>query len=196
MDPLTPVIYSKDDVPAHIQALLDQGHAFITDENGDYYSMSPFQESNNINPYILINANQSQSEDFNIRGTSTMEVSPWTSIVFTSRLGYDYNSGTNYSVTWPHTQNTDTNVDYVTLSANSNDNRYWQWENFLNYSQSFGNHNVTGMAGMSFSERNTYGVNGRQWQEPMPPISAYPNLIATMPILPIKRVRLQKQYRE
>ena len=50
MDPLTPVIYSKDNVPAHIQALLDQGHYFLTDDNGDYYSMSPFQESNNINP--------------------------------------------------------------------------------------------------------------------------------------------------
>ena len=160
MDPLTPVIYSKDDVPAHIQALLDQGHAFITDENGDYYSMSPFQESNNINPYILINANRSLNEDFNLRGTSSIEVTPWKTFTVTSRLGYDYASRTNYSVTWPHTQNTDTNVDYVTLSASSNDSRYWQWENFANYTESFGRHNVNAMAGMSYSERNTFGVNG------------------------------------
>jgi len=160
MDPLTPVIYSKDNVPLHIQALLDQGHAFITDENGDYYSMSPFQESNNINPYISINANQSLNEDFNLRGTSSLEITPWKPITFTSRLGYDYTSTTNYSVTWPHTQNTDTNVDYVTLSAYSNDRRYYQWENFANYIQSFGNHNLSAMAGMSYSERNTYGVNG------------------------------------
>jgi TonB-linked SusC/RagA family outer membrane protein len=160
MDPLTPVIYSKDNVPDHIQALLDQNHAFVTDENGDYYSMSPFQESNNINPYILINATRSNNEDFNIRGTSSLDVTPWKTLTVTSRLGYDYTSSTNYTVTWPHTQNTDTNVDYVTISASSNDRRYWQWENFANYAETFGKHDLNAMVGMSYSERNTFGVNG------------------------------------
>ena len=135
MDPLTPVIYSKDDVPAHIQALVNQGHAFLKDQNGDYYSMSPFQESNNINPYIMRDAFQSQSKGFNLRGTSNIDVTPWKTVTFTSRLGYDYTSGTTYDLTWPHTANTDTNTDYVTISASDNDNKYWQWENFINYNE-------------------------------------------------------------
>ena len=53
MDPLTPVVYKKDQLPLPIQNIVDQGHLFLTDENGDYYSMSVFQESNNINPYIM-----------------------------------------------------------------------------------------------------------------------------------------------
>ena len=160
MDPLTPVIYSKDNLPTTMKALIAQGHAFITDENGAYYSMSPFQESNNINPYILINANQSLTEAFNLRGSSNIDLTPWKTVTFTSRLGYDYTSATNYSLTWPHTQNTDTNVDYVTISAYNNDNKYYQLENFVNYMESFNKHNVNAMAGMSYSERNTFNLNG------------------------------------
>ncbi|MFH0841210.1 MAG: TonB-dependent receptor [Bacteroidota bacterium] len=160
MDPLTPVLYSKDAVPAHIQALVNMGHAFLKDENGDYYSMSPFQESNNINPYIMRDAFQSQSEGFNLRGSSFIDVTPWESVTYTSRLGYDYSSQTSYDLTWPHTANTDTNYDYVTISAGDSDNKYWQWENFVNFTESFSKHNVNATLGTSYSERTTYGVNG------------------------------------
>lgn len=160
MDPLTPVIYSKDKVPAHIQALVNQNHAFLKNENGDYYSMSPFQESNNINPYIMRDAFQSQSEGFNLRGSSNIDVTPFKTVIFTSRLGYDYASLTSYDLTWPHTANTDTNTDYVTITAGSSDNKYWQWENFVNYNESFKKHNVSAMAGTSYSERVTFGVTG------------------------------------
>lgn len=160
MDPLTPVIYSQDNLPAHIQALLDMGHAFLKDENGDYYSMSPFQESNNINPYIMRDGFQQQSDGYNFRGSSSIDIIPWETIVFTSRLGYDYNSFSSYDLQWPHTVNTDTNYDYVSITASDSDNKYWQWENFLNYNESFNKHNVGAMAGMSYSNRTTFGVTG------------------------------------
>ncbi|WP_321373183.1 TonB-dependent receptor [uncultured Draconibacterium sp.] len=161
MDPLTPIIYSKDNVPAHIQALLDQGHAFLQDENGDYYSMSPFQESNNINPYIMRDGYQQQSEGFNFRGVSSIDLTPWNTITVTSRLGYDFSSYTFYNLTWPHTANTDTNTDYVVIDAGSMDRKYWQWENFVNYNETFNElHNVGAMVGTSYSERNTFGVSG------------------------------------
>ena len=160
MDPLTPVIYSNDNVPAHMQALLDMGHAFLTDGNGDYYSMSPFQESNNINPYIMRDGYQQQNEGFNLRGASSIDVIPWKTITYTSRLGYDFSSTTAYNLQWPYTANTDTNYDYVTIEASSNDNKYWQWENFANYNESFNKHNVSAMVGTSYSERTTFGVSG------------------------------------
>lgn len=160
MDPLTPVIYSKDNVPAHIQALLDMGHAFLADENGDYYSMSPFQESNNVNPYIMRDGYQQQSGGFNFRGSSSLDFTPWKTVTVTSRLGYDFSSSTSYALQWPHTDNTDTNYDYVTINASNTDNKYWQWENFVNYNESFKKHNVSAMVGTSYSNRNTFGVTG------------------------------------
>lgn len=161
MDPLTPVIYSKDDVPAHMQALMDMGHMFLTDENGDYYSMSPFQESNNVNPYIMRDGNTQSSEGFMVRGSTSLNIQPVKTITFTSRLGYDFLNSSSYDLQWPHTVNTDTNMDYVSISAANRSTRYYQWENFVNYNETFaGKHNVSAMAGMSFSERTTFDVSG------------------------------------
>jgi TonB-dependent starch-binding outer membrane protein SusC len=158
MDPLTPVIYSKDNLPAHIQALVNQGHAFLKNENGDYYSMSPFQESNNVNPYIMRDGYQQQSEGFNLRGSSSIDMTPWKTVTLTSRLGYDYTSQSDYNLTWPHTDNTDTNIDYVSITADDKKIKYWQWENFVNYNESFNKHNVSAMLGTSYSEKTTFDV--------------------------------------
>ena len=161
MDPLTPVIYSKDNVPAHMQALMDMGHMFLTDENGDYYSMSPFQESNNINPYIMRDGNTQSNEGFMVRGSTSVNIQPVKTVTFTSRLGYDFLNMSSYSLQWPHTVNTDTNMDYVSINAGNQSTRYYQWENFVNYNETFGGkHNVSAMAGMSFSERTTFNVSG------------------------------------
>lgn len=111
MDPLTPVTYSKDNVPAHMQALIDQGHTFVKAPNGDYYSMSPFQESNNINPYITINYQDPSNEMFELRGSTSLDFTPVKGLVFTSRLGYNIRSVVNQSTTWPNVTNTDTYTD-------------------------------------------------------------------------------------
>lgn len=161
MDPLTPVIYSKDNVPAHIQALLNMGNLFLRDENGDIYSMSPYQESNNVNPYIMRDGQQSQNQGFNIRGTTQLDFTPIDHFTFTSRIGYNFRQSASYGLQWPHQDNTDTAYSYVTIDASSSTDTYYQWENFLNYVQSFGKHNVTAMIGTAFDYRETYGVTGR-----------------------------------
>lgn len=162
MDPLTPVIYPANNLPAHMAALVAQGHYFIKDENGDYYSMSPFQESNNINPYIHVNYSDPMNERFDLRGTTALDFTPIKHITFTSRLGYTINSSISNTVTWPNVTNTDTVTDYVTIAASAGTNTYYQWENFVNYNQTFAKkHNVNAMAGMSYSWRTNYSVNAQ-----------------------------------
>ena len=159
MDPLTPVTYSKDNVPAHMAALIAQKHTFIKDDKGDYYSMSPFQESNNINPYIMIKSIDPENQRFDLRGTTALDLIPWKPLTITSRIGYSVMSSNSKSVTWPYVANTDTTTDYVTIDASSGTNTYYQWENFANYSQTFNKHSVSAMIGMSFSWRSNYSVN-------------------------------------
>ncbi|MBQ6073704.1 MAG: TonB-dependent receptor [Bacteroidales bacterium] len=162
MDPLTPVIYPANNLPAHMQSLVDQGHIFVKDENGDYYSMSPFQESNNVNPYIHIKYSDPNNESFNLRGTTSLDLTPIKHVTFTSRLGYDIRSNISKTVTWPNVTNTDTVTDYVTINASAGTNTYWQWENFVNYNQTFARkHNVNVMAGMSYSYRANFNVVGQ-----------------------------------
>jgi TonB-linked SusC/RagA family outer membrane protein len=162
MDPLTPVVYPANNLPAHMQAILDGGHIFIKDENGDYYSMSPFQESNNVNPWIHVKYSDPSNESFGLRGTTSLDFTAIPHVTVTSRLGYDIRSSIGKTVTWPNVTNTDTVTDVVTISANAGTNTYWQWENFANYNQTFARkHNVNAMVGMSYSYRANYSVNGQ-----------------------------------
>ena len=161
MDPLTPVTYPANNLPDHMQSLVNQGHIFILDENGDYYSMSPFQESNNVNPYIHIGYSVPMNESFNLRGTTSLDFTPIKSLTVTSRLGYTINSSISNNVTWPNVTNTDTVTDYVSISASAGTSTYYQWENFVNWNKSFvRKHNVSAMAGMSYSWRANFTLNG------------------------------------
>lgn len=161
MDPLTPVIYPADNLPAHMQAILAAGHTFIKDENGDYYSMSPFQESNNINPYIMVNSSDPMNERFELRGTSSLDFTAIPHVTVTSRLGYTINSNISKNVSWPSVTNTDTVSDVVNIRGSAGTNTYYQWENFANYNQTFARkHNVSAMVGMSYSWRTNYSVSG------------------------------------
>ena len=162
MDPLTPVVYPADKLPLHMQSLVDQGHTFIKDENVNYYSMSPFQESNNINPYITVNSTDPMNQRFDLRGTTSLDFTAIPHVTVTSRLGYTVNSSISNSVTWPSVTNTDTVTDYVTIRGNAGTNTYYQWENFANYNQTFARkHNVSAMVGMSYSWRSNYDVTGQ-----------------------------------
>ena len=159
MDPLTPVVYKKDQLPLPIQNIVDQGHLFLTDENGDYYSMSVFQESNNINPYIMRDGYQQSNDGINLHGTTALDFTFLKGLTFTSRIGYDFNNRATYNLQWPHMVNTDTASDYVSITASNSNNLYYQWENFANYVATFAQkHHLTSMAGMSFSQRETFGV--------------------------------------
>ena len=161
MDPLTPVIYPANNLPDHMQSLVDQGHMFILDPNGDYYSMSPFQESNNINPYIHVGYSDPMNESFNLRGTTALDFTPIKGLTITSRLGYTVNSSISNTVTWPNVTNTDTVTDYVSISASAGTQTYYQWENFANWNKTFARkHNISAMAGMSYSWRANFTLNG------------------------------------
>jgi len=53
LDPLTPIVYTPDKLPDTMVNYQNQGHTLIQDGNGNYYSISPYGDSNNINPYIM-----------------------------------------------------------------------------------------------------------------------------------------------
>ena len=48
----------------------------------------------------------------------------------------------------------------MSISGSTNDRLYYQWENFANYNKSFGKHDFTVMAGMSYQQTNTDNLRG------------------------------------
>lgn len=153
LDPLTKVTYSADELPSHMQHALDQGYTLIQDENGDYYGVSPFNNSEIFNPLITREYASNQRDAFNVTGAAFVEVNPWKPLIFTSRLGYRLQASDYSSYEEPFYGNATQNRNYVSYSATSTNTLYYQWENFANYNQDFGQHSVSGMIGMSYSRR-------------------------------------------
>ena len=161
LDPLTPVTYSADRLPDTMVGYMNQGHTLLQDEKGNYYSISPYGDSNNINPYVMRDRSTTRREGFMFSGSSYLDFTPIKELVITSRVGYRYSFMNSYGYTMPNITCSDLYQDYVSVDASSNTTSYWQWENFANFTKSFADkHNVNAMVGMSFSSNNTYGVTG------------------------------------
>ena len=161
LDPLTPIVYTPDKLPDTMVNYQNQGHTLIQDGNGNYYSISPYGDSNNINPYIMRDRGVSKKEGFVFSGSTYLDFTPIKELVITSRLGYRYTVTDSYGYQMPNITCSDLYQDYVSVDATSANTTYWQWENFANYTKTFKDvHNLNAMIGMSFSSNTAFGVTG------------------------------------
>lgn len=161
MDPLTPVYYTAENLPQHMLLAIDNGYTLATDGDGKYWSSSVFDQSDNINPLIQRDNNYNLTKGFDISGSAYANFTPIKGFVFTTRLGYQYSMSEYTSTSLPYYGNATQANKFVGLSSNINTQRYYQWENFANYSTSFGDHSISAMAGVSFLERGRNNVNGQ-----------------------------------
>ena len=161
LDPLTPVTYTPDKLPDTMINYMNQGHTLLQNANGDYYSISPYGDSNNINPYIMRDRGTTKRDGFVFSGSTYLDFTPIKELVITSRLGYRYTYSNSYGYVMPNITCSDLYQDYVSVSATSSNTTYWQWENFANYTKTFADkHNVNVMLGMSYSSNTSFGVTG------------------------------------
>jgi len=161
LDPLTPVTYSPEKLPDTMIGYRNAGHTLLKDANGDYYSISPYGDSNNINPYIMRDRGLTKRDGFVFSGSTYLDFNPIKEIVVTSRLGYRYAYHNSYGYVMPNITCSDLYQDYVSVDASSSNATYWQWENFANYTRTFADkHNVNAMVGMSYSSNTSFGVTG------------------------------------
>ena len=160
LDPLTATSYSADNLPAHMQAMLDAGRTLMKDENGDYYGISWFNPSENVNPHVMRDRSYSASNGFNINGSTAVNFMPWKNLTITSRIGYRLSAGDNYGYSLKYYINQNAYQNYIGLSGSDNNSMYYQWENFANWFQNFGRHNVTVMAGTSYSNNRSFSLSG------------------------------------
>ena len=161
-DPMTSPTYTLENMPANMRRIYENSRVgyLLSDGNGNFYGISPFVSSENPNPLIMRDRANNQSRGFNINGSTYINFTPWKPLTLTSRLGYRLSGGESYGVSFDYYGNSTQKADYLTVSASANTPTYYQWENFLNYNQTFGKHNVGAMVGMSFSENRSFAVSG------------------------------------
>lgn len=161
MDPLTPVTYAPDNLPAHMAKALANGKHLLTDANGNYYGVSAFYAGEQYNPFIMRDNGISRNSGFNVNGSIYADFKPFKGFVLTSRLGYRLSGARSSSTSLPFYGNVTQSRDFVDYSAQSNTSIYYQWENFANYMKKFGEHTINAMAGISFQESTYDYVSGQ-----------------------------------
>lgn len=160
LDPLTPPTYSPDNLPRHMQIILDKGYTLLQDPDGNYYSTTPYQETDQYNPLIMRDRSFSQGKGFNVNGVIYGNLKPAKFLTLTSRFGYRLSASNSYTVNNDFYVNTTINQPYMSVNASAYTPVYYQWENFANYNQQFGSHTIAGMLGTSFIQSRNFGVSG------------------------------------
>ena len=160
LDPLTPPTYAADNLPDFMRGYLAAGRKLLQDEAGDYYAVSYFNPSENVNPRVMRDRSYSDSHGFNINGSTAVNLTPVRGLTLTSRVGYRLSAGDSYGYSLRYYINQNAYQNYIGLSGSDSNSMYYQWENFANWMKQFGKHTVTLMAGTSFSSSRSFSMNG------------------------------------
>ena len=152
-DPTTPYIYADNAIPARVQAMVND--AIPRDPDGHVYGISAFNETSYMwHPQAILDRQDTETQSFRVRGTAYANFSPVRGLVITSRFGYQ--GGYSHTNTYNHEVYISSKTNQaMSISGSTNDRLYYQWENFANYNKSFGKHDFTVMAGMSYQQTNT-----------------------------------------
>ncbi len=166
MDPLTPVYWTTPDemslsfrtVYDALQAgTSDINYRLFRDENG-WYANTKYSDMEG-SALAKRDATDSDNGGFNINGTFFANLKPIKGLTITSRFGYRLNFGVSHSYSSPYWIGDRGSQKTYSISANASTGWYYQWENFANYLFNIGRNNFTVMAGMSYRESNSDGVN-------------------------------------
>jgi len=160
LDPLTPDTYSYENLPSHMLSALNDGKHLLQDSNGDYYAVSRFYSGEQYHPMIMRDNDIGRDSGFNVNGSVYADFKPLKTLTYTSRFGYRLSGTRSSNTNLPFYGNSVQSRDYVSQNNTSSTTIYYQWENFVNYAQTFGLHTVTAMAGMSYQESTSDFVYG------------------------------------
>ncbi len=157
LDPLTPAYYSRiEDCTPGMQQHYADGDIILRDpnHNNDFYATSRWLDEATGNPLLQRDRTDSYGGGLNVRGSLFANVTPLKGLVYTSRFGYRIAQSSSHSYSTPYWATPMANAVEYNISANVNTSYYYQWENFVNYNRTFGQHSIGAMAGMSYIENN------------------------------------------
>lgn len=157
-DPLTKASYAANELPENMKALMAAGKTILQDEDGNYYGVSNF--FNYGNPLIDKDASINKFQNFDISGNVSLDITPIKDLTITSKFGYRLNAGHNTAYSQDSYSCSMIENPFVSFRQQNNDSRYYQWDNYLNYIKSFGDHDLTAMVGHSFTHSYNTFTNG------------------------------------
>ena len=163
-DPTMPWTYDDNSIPKHVQLYMANSNTLPRDPDGHLYGISVFNETSYIwHPQAILDRQDSETQSFRVRGTAYANFTPIKGLVITSRFGFQ--GGYSHTNTYNHEVYISAKTNQaMSISGSTNDRLYYQWENFANYTKSFGRHELTAMAGMSYQQTNTDNLRATAYQ--------------------------------
>ena len=157
-DPTTPWIYDDNAIPARVQGMIND--RIPRDPDGHIYGISAFNETSYMwHPQAILDRQDTETQSFRTRGTAYANLMPIPGLIITSRFGFQ--GGYSHTNTYNHEVYISSKTNQaMSISGSTNDRLYYQWENFANYNKTFGKHDFTVMAGMSYQQTNTDNLRG------------------------------------
>ena len=157
-DPTTPWIYDDNAIPTRVKGMIND--KLPRDPAGHIYGISAFNETSYMwHPQAILDRSDTETQSFRTRGTAYANLMPLPGLVITSRFGFQ--GGYSHTNTYNHEVYISSKTNQaMSISGSTNDRLYYQWENFANYNKSFGKHDFTVMAGMSYQQTNTDNLRG------------------------------------
>ena len=164
MDPLTPMVYTdSDNLPSHVQALIDAGNELMTDENGNYYGISNYVTGECINPVVQRLLAQTNTVNSSFIGNIGIDITPFEGFTYTSKLGVSFAQNNVHVYEPEYYYNSEMYNTEASVSEEDETTLYWQWENYASYTHTFKEkHNLTVMVGTaaSYKEYKTVNASG------------------------------------
>ena len=144
--------YAPDQLPEEMALLLKSGKKLYTDDDGNYYTTL----TGLIHPEVAVKSAERKNYGNRFSGTLFANFTPLKGLVATSRLGYKiYSDNTYYFVhEYYGSSNFFNTDDMLSIQRSNTSTTYYQWENFVNYTRSFGKHTLGAMVGMSYSHNS------------------------------------------
>ena len=114
---------------------------------------------NNFNPQVTLDFFNQKSKNYRLTGNVFAELTFAKNFTFKTSAGGDFGQAEfrNYSPVYKATQGQQNNVSK--LSINRGENRNWILENTLTYKNTFGDHNLTVLAGQTAQRRKSFFIN-------------------------------------
>ncbi len=137
------------------------------DENGTYgFAQSPYVQKEYINPLSQIFITNNSTAQNYINGHVYLALNPAKGLTFKTDLGVDYNNYTGKGFSPNYTFH-DTNGNTLPVMAAQNSIYeyssnvfFWQWENYVTYAKSIGQHNAEITVGTTIRERSQSEFSG------------------------------------
>ncbi|MCW0482070.1 TonB-dependent receptor [Gaoshiqia sediminis] len=152
MDPLTPAYFSENDLPDYMQSYLNSGKVLLQDETGRYYGLSEIYKAEQVHPLLMRDRTDAEYQGANVIGTIYADFKPFKNFTVTSKLGYRGSFFGSYNFDYIYYANDVNKSDNIGVGRTNSNSIYYQWENFANYMYDKGDHHLTAMLGVSYSE--------------------------------------------